>query len=127
MNCLRKNFMALSPLCSVRSYLDSIIQFAKQGRTALGQRSAEVQGGAILCPLCSALRNLSRTSLRSEKGRFCCKSCLKWLPNSDSVVLIRISAGACDDGAEQPGSGAAVLFIQSRRDRTGRPPGASHR
>jgi hypothetical protein len=37
---------------------------------------------------------------------------LKGLMSSDSVMLMRIG-GACDDGAEQPGPGAAILFIQS--------------
>jgi hypothetical protein len=44
-------------------------------------------------------------------GRFCCKSRLKRLPNSDSVSLMQTSAGSGDDGTDQPGSRAAILFI----------------
>jgi hypothetical protein len=46
-------------------------------------------------------------------GGFCCKNGLKRLANSDSVVLVRASTETGDDGTEQPGSSAAVLFIQS--------------
>src|SRR5258705_5346994 len=59
----------------------------------------------------------------SAQGRFCCRSRLKRLPNSDSVVLTRTSAEIGDDGAEQPGTRAAVLFVQSRRGRAARSPG----
>jgi serine/threonine protein kinase HipA of HipAB toxin-antitoxin module len=44
-------------------------------------------------------------------GRFCCRSDLKALANSDSVALTRSAVEADDDGAVEARSGATVLFI----------------
>src|SRR5215203_5769964 len=41
----------------------------------------------------------------SASGRFCCKSRLKLLPNSDSVMPIRIAAGAAMMGRSSHGQG----------------------
>ena len=46
-------------------------------------------------------------------GRFCCKSLLKVVGLSDSVVVRRFATGAEHDGAAQPRSGTAFLFIPS--------------
>jgi hypothetical protein len=47
----------------------------------------------------------------SASGRFCCRSRLRGPPNSDSVVVMRTPTGAPDDGVEEAGSRAAVLFV----------------
>jgi transposase len=36
---------------------------------------------------------------------------LKWLPNSDSVVLMRTSAGPRNDGADRPGSSSDAFNL----------------
>ena len=49
----------------------------------------------------------------SAPGRFCCRSQLRAPASNDSVVVTLDSGfgGGSDDGAEQPGSGAAVLLF----------------
>src|SRR5260221_7485018 len=44
-------------------------------------------------------------------GRCCCKSPLRRSASGDSLVVMRTSAGASDDGTARSGSGATFLFV----------------
>src|SRR5829696_8991723 len=85
------------------------------------QCAAEPYAG-MTCAFASATPHMSLI------GRFCCRSPLRAAATNDSVVVTLDSSigGGGDDGAEQAGSGAAVLFVQSRSDRSGRPSGSRH-
>src|SRR5260370_16018988 len=58
-------------------------------------------------------RPTDRVSLMSAIGRFCCKSNLETVVESDSVTVTRTFARYGDDGSAQPRSGAVVLSLQS--------------
>src|SRR5262245_36475625 len=75
--------------------------------------------------ICYLSIELMRKGLHFRKWPILLQNSLKDQWRSDSVMLMRIG-GAGYDGAEKPGPGAAVLFVQSGRGRAGRSSRARH-
>jgi hypothetical protein len=73
-----------------------------------------VELGPFVTILLDLQQQTSEPRLNSVgQGRFCCKSNLEAIAESDSVTVTRTFARYCDDGSAQPRSGAVVLLLQS--------------
>src|SRR5262245_2697619 len=83
--------------------------------------------GVMNSLLLPQLRPKTKPPFTSPLCRFCCRSRLPALANSDSVVVRRTVSGAGDDGAAEARPAAAVLFVLPGRDGAGGSPGPRDR
>jgi hypothetical protein len=111
---VRHAFRPLMPLVARRRRCEAVSPSKASEAALIARIPVAIAYSQLLDRFISGVAQSSSGDAKmSVPGRFCCKSPLRIAANSDSVALTGSAVEAGDDGAAEPQSRKAVLFIPS--------------